>query len=938
MNSFSQTTPPKPDTHSPSIKVVEKVSKKGSEVVIPYEKYILPNGLTVILHEDHSDPIVHVDVTYHVGSAREEISKSGFAHFFEHMMFQGSDNVGDEQHFKIVTEAGGTLNGTTNTDRTNYFETLPSNQLEVALWLESDRMGFFLDAVTQKKFEIQRATVKNERGQNYDNRPYGLAHEKICQALFPYGHPYSWLTIGYIEDLNRSNVEDLKKFFMRWYGPNNATLTVAGDMNPGETLNLVQKYFGSIPKGPAVSSMPKELLKLDKDRYISYEDNIRFPMLSVVFPSVPSFHADEAPLDVLADIIGGEKNSIMYKNFIKSEKAQSANAMNPTMELSGMFELTVRTLPETKLSEVEAMVREAIAEFEKRGVTDEDLKRFKATYESSTIQSLASVSGKASRLASFQTFQGNPNLIGKDLERYQKVTREDVIRVFNQYIKGKHAVVLSVYPKGKPELAAKPDDFKPATEGEAMFKTDYSGMVYNKAKDNFDRSKKPVPGPAPLVSVPDYWTENFTNGIKVIGARNTEIPTVTISLAVEMGHRYEEKAKSGVTYMLGELMNEGTEKYSSEAFSAELEKLGSEVSIWADNQNLNIYISCLLKNLDATLALAEERIFHSKLDEADFNRLKKMQLQNIANQVTQPTAIAGLVYNKLLYGSDHIMSVPTIGTEETVKNMTLEDVKSYKEKMFSPSIANLVIVGDIDKAGILPKIAFLQKWAPKQVSSKTIPGAPKIDKTKIYLVDKDKAPQSEVRIGYISMPFDATGDFYKSGIMNYVLGGAFNSRINLNLREDKGWTYGARSGFSGDKIPGPFTASGGIKGDATDGSIVEFLKEMNAYREKGITEEELSFTKNSMGQRDALKYETAGQKAQFLRQIIQYNLSKDFVKKQTEILQGMTKAEIDALAKKYLPTDKMIILVVGDSKSVKDKLLKLNYEVVDLDLSGNKKM
>ncbi|MCX6292986.1 MAG: pitrilysin family protein [Sphingobacteriales bacterium] len=286
-------------------KLVEKVVKKGDEIIIPYEKYVLPNGLTVVLHEDHSDPIVHVDVTYHVGSAREEIGKSGFAHFFEHMQFQGSDNVADEQHFKIITAAGGTLNGSTNQDRTNYYETVPSNQLEKMLWLEADRMGFFLDAVTQQKFEIQRSTVKNERGQNYDNRPYGLVNEFSSKNLYPYGHPYSWLTIGYVEDLNRVDVADLKNFFLRWYGPNNATITIGGDLNPADALKLIEKYFGSIPKCPQVDKTILPAVKINTNRYVSYVDNYaKVPLLMKTFPTVPNYDKDMGALTCLAQIIG----------------------------------------------------------------------------------------------------------------------------------------------------------------------------------------------------------------------------------------------------------------------------------------------------------------------------------------------------------------------------------------------------------------------------------------------------------------------------------------------------------------------------------------------------------------------------------------------------------------------------------------------------------
>src|SRR5688572_18347113 len=303
-------------------KMVEKITKSGNEIVIPYEKYVLPNGLTVVVHEDHSDPVVYVDVTYHVGSAREEIGKSGFAHFFEHMMFQGSDHVGDEQHFKIVSDAGGTLNGSTNRDRTNYFETVPSNQLEKMLWLEADRMGFLLDAVTQQKFEIQRATVKNERGQNYDNRPYGLVSETYSRNLYPYGHPYSWMTIGYIEDLNRSNVNDLKNFFLRWYGPNNATLSIGGDVQPAQVLKLVEKYFGSIPKGPEVKPVVVPAVNFQGNRYISYVDNYaKVPLLVVVYPTVPNYHKDMAALACLAQVLGQGKNSLLYQNLVKKQLA-----------------------------------------------------------------------------------------------------------------------------------------------------------------------------------------------------------------------------------------------------------------------------------------------------------------------------------------------------------------------------------------------------------------------------------------------------------------------------------------------------------------------------------------------------------------------------------------------------------------------------------------
>ncbi|RAK02925.1 zinc protease [Larkinella arboricola] len=919
-------------------KLVETVTRKDGELIIPYQKYVLPNGLTVVIHEDHSDPIVHVDVTYHVGSAREEIGKSGFAHFFEHMMFQGSDHVADDEHFKLVTEAGGTLNGTTNADRTNYFETVPSNQLERALWLEADRMGFLLDAVTQKKFEIQRATVKNERGQNYDNRPYGLVYEYTAKNLYPYGHPYSWLTIGYIEDLNRVNVNDLKNFFLRWYGPNNAVLTVGGDVNPKQVVQLAEKYFGGIQKGPDVTKTVVPAAVLDKDRYVSYEDNVRFPMLRMVYPTVPRFHPDEAPLDALAQILGGGKSSLFYKNLVKTEKAVQANVGHPAQELAGEMAFTVLPFPNMRLDSTEAIIRNTLTEFEKRGVTDDDLAQFKATREAEIIKYLSSVAGKVSQLASFQTFTGSPNYLPKELKRYQEVTKADIMRVYNQYIKGKKAVILTVYPKDQKEIVAHPDNYTIDTTGYKAPDYGYTGLKYVKAKDSFDRSKKPASGPSPTLKVPPFWTDKLPNGVKVIGTKNDEVPEVTLVFSVKGGHMLSasDPSKAGIAQLTASLMNEATQNFSNEEINAKLEKLGSSIQVYASTEEIQVAVSSLTKNLDATLALVEEKMFRPKFAQADFDRLKKQQLELIANQSTQPVVIANKAYNKLLYGNDNIRAIPTSGTTKTVESLTLDDVKAFYQKNFSPSVTNLVVVGDVDKAVILPKLDFLKKWEAKPVTLPKPAMAKKIDKTRIYLIDKDKAAQSEIRIGYLTdLPFDATGEYYRAGLANYILGGAFNSRINMNLREDKGWTYGARSSFGSTKTPGPFTAQAGVKAAATDSSVVEFIKEMKNYSQTGITDAELAFLKSSVGQRDALRYETSFQKALFLNQIIDYGLPGNFVEQQSQILKNITKKEIDAIAKKRLPINNLIITVVGNKSAIKPGLQKLGYEVVELDKEGN---
>lgn len=915
------------------VKLLEKVQRKGNELIIPYEKYQLKNGLIILVHEDHSDPIVHVDVTYHVGSAREELGRSGFAHFFEHMMFQGSDHVADEEHFKIVTEAGGTLNGTTNLDRTNYFETLPSNQLEVALWLEADRMGFLLDAVTQQKFEIQRATVKNERGQNYDNRPYGLANEKMIQALYPYGHPYSWPTIGYLVDLDAVGVEDLKRFFMRWYGPNNAVLTVAGDVNTAEVVKLAEKYFGSIQRGPEVKAMPKQAPVLDKNRYISYEDNIKFPMIQLSWPSVENNHPDELPLDLLADIIGGGKTSLLYQKLVKTGLSNQALCYNPAQELAGYFMISALSLKQEKLDVFENLIKETLQEFEKRGVTDLDLEKFKNQREVTIINGLQSVRGKASQLAANQTFFGNPNLITKDLEELKKLTKADVMRVYEKYVKNKPHVILSVVPKGKSDLIPQPDNFTPKIAAPGAESNEYKNLTYTKAKDKFDRSIKPTPKPAPLVNVPDYYQLKTDNNIDVIGVEDNDAPTVSLSLTFKAGHAAEQGGKPGTAYFLSRLLNESTQNYTAEALAEALEQLGSRISIASDNEDFEFYLFSLKKNLPQTLKLLEEKLYNPKFDEKEFVTVKNQILAAIANQATRSTAIADQVYNKVLYGN-HIFSSPVIGNQESIESITIEDLKTFYSNWLLASNANIVVVGDVKENEIKPQLSIFNKLAQKPKLSVDYPEIPKVDKTKIYFVNKDNAPQSEIRIGYSALKFDATGEFFKAGVMNYQLGGNFNSRINLTLREKRGFTYGARSSFSGSDFVGPFTASAGVKADKTDSALVDFFNEMEMYKNNGITPEELQFTKNSLGQKDALKYETPDQKASFVSKILSQKLPKDYVKQQAEIIKELSKNDIDGLAKRYLPLDKMIVVVVGDKKSNWDKLQKLGFEMVELDSNG----
>ena len=929
-----------PESKAPEAKAsseltkIESISKNADEIVIPYSKYVLDNGLTVVLHPDKSDPLVHVDITYHVGSGREDVGKSGFAHFFEHMMFQGSENVADEQHFALITESGGTLNGTTNTDRTNYFETVPSNQLERMLWLESDRMGFFLDAVTQQKFENQRETVKNERGQRVDNRPYGLLNERVGEAMFPEGHPYSWSVIGYIEDLNRANLDDLKKFFLRWYGPNNATLTIGGDFDEQQTLAWIKQYFGGIPRGPEVAEPNYTPVTLKSDRYISLEDNVSLPLIYMSFPTVKAFHPDEAPLDVLMTILGSGKTSLLYKNLVKDGKAVQARAGHGCRELSCEFTLLALPTPGNNLTELETLLRASLEEFERRGANDDDLTRVKSGIVSGMIYGLESVQGKVSQLAAYETFRGTPNSIQADIARYEGVTKADVMRVYKKYIKDQAAVIMSIVPKGQADAIAKADTWQ-RYERKIPTESDRSKLALRPGKSNFDRSIIPPSGPNPSIKVPALYNAKTKHGLNVTGAVNDEVPTSAIEIRISAGQTREPLDKLGLASLTASMLDEATTKSSAEDLSNELEKLGSSVRFGAANDYATLSVRSLSKNLDETLAIAAEKLTSPKFAQEDFDRLKSQQIEGLKLNQKNAEVLASQVFSKLLYGADNSFAYDNSGTIETVSSLTLADVKDFYANNYGTAEAEVIAVSDLSESAIVSKLGAFNDWSGKNTKLPKTKDFPELQAGTMYLIDKPEAAQSEIRIGKRALTYDATGEFYRAGLMNYNLGGAFNSRINLNLREDKGYTYGARSSFDGNKYRGHYGASAGVRANATAASIVEFRKEISKFHEDGLTADELSFMKSAIGQRDARRYETPRQKLGFLSEITTYDLDKSFVDKRNAILNEVDAKELNQLAAKHLNLDEMITVVVGDKKALMSSLKEISDKIVELDIDGN---
>ncbi|MFT5808799.1 MAG: zinc protease, partial [Moritella dasanensis] len=529
--------------------LVDQQVKMPDSLLIPYEKYKLSNGLTVILHEDDSDPLTYVDMTYHVGSAREELGKSGFAHFFEHMMFQGSKNVGDQQHFKIVNEAGGSMNGSTNQDRTNYYQTVPANQLEKMLWLESDRMGFLLDAVDQRKFEIQRATVKNERSQRVDNRPYGLLGERVGEALYPRDHPYAWQPIGYVEDLDRVDVNDLKQFFLRWYGPNNATLTIAGKFDKADTLAWVNKYFATIPEGPEVKDVEPVPVSLDKDRYITLEDNVPQPMLYMSYPTVYMGHKDEAPLDLFAYALGGGKNSVLYKDLVETGYATSVAAYHSCSELSCTFDIYTQPNPAKgmELAPLLDKINTSIKKLAEQGIADSEVTRLRSIIESSTIFGMQSVAGKAKELALGETLMNDPNYITKGLSVFNDIQAEEGIAGYKKYLENKPKVIMSVVPKGQLQYIAHEPTFSPEPRNIDKLDTPPAKtLAVRTTQDSFDRSVMPNAGSNPQQTLPELWRQTLANDIQVLGTVYDETPTVSLQINLKGGRRVESLDNQGV--------------------------------------------------------------------------------------------------------------------------------------------------------------------------------------------------------------------------------------------------------------------------------------------------------------------------------------------------------------------------------------------------------
>lgn len=903
---------------------------------VPFEKYVLANGLEVVLHEDRSDPVVSVAVQYHVGASRETPGHTGFAHLFEHMMFQESQHVGQDQFFRKVQEAGGTLNGGTSRDGTVYYEVVPKNALEMALWLEADRMGYLLSKVTAEAFANQQSVVINEKKQRMDNRPYGFAHYFTGKLLYPSDHPYRSPVIGETPDIIAATLADAHAFHKKWYGPNNATLTVAGDFDRLQARRWIAKYFGEVPASPPVKDPAPRQVILTATRKAYYEDRFaRSPQLTLSFPTVAQFHPDSYALDYLADLVSSGKKTPMYKVIVEEKKlAPGASAYHHGGELAGTFVISMRTFADVALPDVETAVEEALARFEAEGFSDEDLQRHKIMQETAFYNGLASVLSKSFRLGWYNEYAGSPAFVYEDLRRTMAVTPADVRRVYAKYVKGKPHVSLSVVPTGKADLAAvgaerfeiQPD---PAFEATDLGRPGEGTVSTNRIASSFDRSTEPAKGPLPNVTLPSVWRDRLENGLNVSGVEHDELPLVRFSLTLPGGMLMDGTNKVGVANLMAALMNEGTQQRTPAELQDAIRDLGAGLRISAGREGAVLRGNCLASRFRATVALAEEMLLQPRWDPGELARIRQRTIEGIKRRKADPGSIASETYDRLIYGDGHIFAYPSSGTTGSVSSITLDDLKVRYTKSISPSGAYLTVAGDVSPGEVREAFASLaSNWKPRPVELPVVPSPPARSKPRLCFVDVPGAKQSQVRIGYLAMAY-TDPDFYPANVMNYKLGGTFNSVLNTILREKKGYTYGAHSGFDGSRLPGPFMAEAAVTSSATLDSVKIFLEQLRAYR-NGISSEDLASTRKAILGSTARRFESLDALLGMLNSIAKYGLPDDYVRQRERIVRDMTVERHRELAQKHIVPERMVFLVVGDAATQREPLESLGLGPAEL--------
>ena len=898
---------------------------------IDYEKYVMPNGLQVILHNDHSDPMISYAIMYHVGSSREKPGKTGFAHLFEHLLFGGSENVEPGKFDMVIEAAGGTNNGGTDRDMTVYYEVFPKNALEKILWLESDRMGFFINSVTQRTLAIQQNVVQNEKRQYEDNSPYGFTDYVISKNLYPEGHPYRWEVIGEMEDLRNATLEDVREYYGNYYGPNNATLVLAGDFNPDSARILIEKYFGEIKSHGDVAPRTAMPVALPESKRIFHEDNFaNAPEITLVWPAPERFSKDAYALDFLAKILSDGKKAPLYKVLVKEKQLTSAtNAYIYPGELAGEFAIRIRANEGKTLKEIEKTIFESLILFENEGFTEKDVERIKTVSEKNFYEGLNSVYNKSLNLAYYNTFLNDPGYFIKDIENIKAVSSDDILRVYNTYIKNRPYVVTSFIPKGRPELAAensvhagiKEEDISDASQV-SISETGTEQVV--KTPSLVDRTAEPPSGKEPEAPMPEIWRKELSSGIKVYGIQTTELPLVNLRIVIEGGVSLDKTELPGVANMLAAMLPQGTKTKTPEELEEEIELLGSNINVYTGREELILEASMLSRNFGKTFSLMKEILLEPRWDTSEYRITSDKIRNDIIQAEAQPRSVASLAFYKLVYGTRHIFGFNTKGTKESVDKITLEDLVKYYDKNISPSVTKILVAGNVSEEEAIKTLESLNKeWHKKQVTTVDYPEPEIPQKSTIYFVDIPGSRQSVVYIGYPALK-RSDPDFVKADFINYRLGGAFTSILNQILREEKGFTYGASSYFQEMKTTAPFIAAASVRSDATFETVKIFRDELEKYR-NGISEADIQFIKNCIIRSNALRFETNNALVGMLSVLSKYDFTNDYIRKEEDIIREMTVEEHKKTAEKYMIPNRMYYVVVGDAATQMKPLDKIGF-------------
>ena len=901
---------------------------------LKYEKFTMPNGLVVIMHEDHRLPLVAVDLWYHVGPLNERAGRTGFAHLFEHMMFEGSEHVGEKAHIKYVQGAGATdVNGTTDFDRTNYFETVPSNQLELALWLESDRMGFLLEGLDREKLTNQRDVVRNERRQG-EGTPYDLAGERIYQLLFPKDHPYYADVIGSHADIEAARLNDVRDFFKQFYTPNNASLAVAGDFDPAKLKTLLTKYFGPIPKGPAAEPVTMTTAPITEQKRATVTDTVKLPQLRIAFLTPAVYSPNDADVDLLVDILGSGKASRLNQVLVyKQQVAQSVRCFNNSLKLTGITECTITAKPNVKIEDLEATFWQEVGKLQTDGPTKEELDSARTvdlTQKITGLERLGGFGGVADTLDRYNQYTGDPGYLSKDLARYQAATTASLKQAAVKYLNKNQAVVVSCIP-GKKVVDDVPRS-SANTDAEVKLTPPYPAAF--EEQQNWRKTVPPA-GPAVAFSLPVPKTFTLKNGLQVYLVEDKQLPVLSASIVTRAGSENNAPAQAGLATLTAALLNEGTKTRNSTQLAQDTESIGARMATGASVDAASVGITLLSNNTDAALDLLSDVVLHPAFSPEDLDRIRKQRLVGIAQESDSVIAMARRVGPRLLYGDQPYGESP-LGTLESVRSLTRDDITSFYTNHYGSADSALVLSGDIslEEAKRLAE-RYFGGWAGTAAANVTLPPSPPPPTLRIALVDKPGAPQTALVVYGLGLPI-TTPDLQALQVMNYTLGGAFASRINMNLREVHGYTYGANSIFATYREGGAFYAGGLIKTDVTAPATEQLMLELKRIQSEPPADAEVKEAKIARVQSLPGQFETTNATTNAMASIFLYKRPLDYYAKLPAAYLAVTPQDVERVAKSDIHPDHLIIVEVGDRAKIEPALKELNLAPIELiDATGS---